>query len=256
MKKITPNGQLIKELREQLETGALQKEMAHAVGMSERSFRSVENSNAAITVPQLDRIARYLKVNRDQIAYAIDTPKLVPAVNTVTTDWLAELRKDKIIPRFDKDIAYATMDEGQLLKDAQGSHDLTVQIEVQLSDETSGYVEELVSILTPLTRSKRDWQTETDAAGEIAMRRRMRQLLILLKGNDVWLYTTQHMRHLPERFDLAPPGQPLDIKFRLAMLFGPPGEYGEVSMHIDVDNGQPWLLKGRGELKSEGEEAC
>ena len=43
MKRVTPNGSLIKELRERLEKGSLQEEMAHTVGVSERLLRSVKN---------------------------------------------------------------------------------------------------------------------------------------------------------------------------------------------------------------------
>jgi transcriptional regulator with XRE-family HTH domain len=61
MNKVTPNGTLIKKLREQLETGSLQKKMAHAVRISERMLRSIENKNAAIPIATLDLIANYLE---------------------------------------------------------------------------------------------------------------------------------------------------------------------------------------------------
>lgn len=253
MKKVTPNGSLIKQLREQLEKGSLQKEMAHEVRLSERMLRLVENQNKPVSISTLERMAAYLSVPRDHIAYAIDTPKLVssagPAIEKITYDW----EKDRIIPRFDKDLAYATMDEGRLYNDAKYSHDLTVQIEVQFTDETGEYAEELIRLLTPLTWSKRDWLAKPTAADEIALRRRIRQLLVLLKGNDVWVYYTQHMRHLPERFGLPPEGETQEMQQRVAILFGPPGEYGEESMRVDVDNGQPYFLKGRSSRKMEAE---
>lgn len=227
-----------------LERGALQKEMAHDVRVSERQLRAIENKNAPVSVEVLERIAVYLGVSREEIAYAIDTPKLVPQVVPGVEKFLDDLVRDQVVPRFEKEPAYATMDEGRLLHDAQHSHDLKAQIDVALNGETSGYAEELTRLLTDLTWSKRDWTVELTPADEIALRRRLRQLLVLLKGNDVWVYYTRHMRRLPERFTVAPPEEPHEIKDRLVIAFGPPGEYGEVSMLVDVDNGQPWFLKG------------
>lgn len=244
MKKVTPRGDLIKELREHLERGSLQKEMAHAVTVSERLLRSIENNNAPISIVILDRIATYLGVPRDRIAYAIDAPKLVPNGSESAQHLMSELFQDRVIPRFDTDSAHATMDEGRLIHDAQHSEDLTIQIEVKLTDETSEYAEELIRLLTPLTWSKRDWLAKPTPADEIALGRRVRQLLVLLKGNDVWLYYTQHTRHLPERFDLPKEDEPREMKFRVAIVFGPPGEYGEESIDVRVDNGQPYFLKG------------
>lgn len=253
MKRVMPNGRLIKELREQLEKGSLQKEMSHGVAISERMLRLVENQNAPVPIATLERIADYLGVPREQIAYAIDAPKLVQATPSPIDQLIEQLGPDRIIPRLDKDVAYVTMDEGKLIADARCSHDFTVQIDVQLTDETGEYVEELVRLLTSLTWSKRDWLAERSPADEIVLRRRLRQLLVLLKGNDIWVYYTQHLRHLPERFDLPPADERQETEYRVAILFGPPGEYGEESMRVDVDNGQPYLLKGRNSRKQGAE---
>ncbi|MET3828532.1 transcriptional regulator with XRE-family HTH domain [Sphingomonas sp. PvP055] len=256
MKKVTPQGNLIKQLRSQLEKGSLQKEMSHAIGISERRIRSIENENVAVTVSELDRIAAYLNVSRDQIAYAINTPKLVPTASDVTEQLLAGLFKDRIIPRFEKDRAHATMDAGRIIQDAQHSEDLTVQIDIQLSNETSEYAEELVRLLTELTWEKRDWLAKPTPADDIALRRRVRQLLVLLKGNDVWFYYTNQLRRLPERFDLPADGDPSEMKFRVAIVLGPPGEYGEESIDVNVDNGQPYFMKGWDSKKQKDSDGC
>ncbi|WIA57132.1 helix-turn-helix transcriptional regulator [Sphingobium sp. WTD-1] len=91
MKKVTPQGSLIKQLRSQLETGSLQKEMSHAIRISERRVRLIENENAPVTVPELERIAVYLGVPRDTIAYAINTPKLVLPASDTTQSLLDDL---------------------------------------------------------------------------------------------------------------------------------------------------------------------
>ena len=70
---------------------------------------------------------------------------------------------------------------------------------VTLDDETSTYAEELVAILTSLTHGARGILNDVPAVDVIAIRRRIRQLLVLLKGNDVWVYETEVLRRLPER---------------------------------------------------------
>jgi transcriptional regulator with XRE-family HTH domain len=253
MKKVTPKGDLIKELRMLREKGSLQKEMSHALGISERHLRLIENNNSPISIATLDRIATYLGVPQDHVAYAIDAPKLVPTGNDTAQRLLRELSQDSIIPRFDTDIAYATMDEARLIHDVENSEDITIQIEVKLTDTTSVYTEELVRLLTPLTWSKRDWLAKPIPVDEIVLHRRVRQLLVLLKGNDVWLYYTHHLRRLPERVDLPKEDEPHETKFRVAIVFGPPGKYGEESIDVKVDNGQPYFLKGWENIKLGGD---
>ena len=243
MKKVTPNGTLIKKLRGRLERGSLQKEMAYAVHISERMLRLIENKNAAISIATLDMIASYVKVPSDQIAYAIGVPKLVSSQDKM--DYvLCELFKDRVVPRFDKEPAYCTMDEARLIYDASHSEDLTVQIDIKLTGETSEYAEELIRMLTPLTRSNKDYVARPTSADGIALAKRVRQLLVLLKGNDVWLYYTHHMRHLPERYELPKHDELSELKFRVAIVFGPPGKYGEESVNVEIDNGQPYFFDG------------
>ena len=143
---------------------------------------------------------------------------------------LPELAQERIVPRFDEDIAGASTDESTYFKDAAGAYDLGAHIAVQLTEETSGYAQELVETLTGLTCSRRNISEPIEAAAEIAIRRRIRQLLVLLKGNDVWVYSTVVIRRLPERHTIAPADEPCTHQFRMVVAFGPPGEYGDTSM--------------------------
>ncbi|MDB5648942.1 MAG: hypothetical protein JWL62_462 [Hyphomicrobiales bacterium] len=94
MKKVTPNGSIVKQLREHLERGSTQKELAHAVGNSERQLRSIENQNAAVPVASLDRLAKALGVHRDRIAYSV-----VPAATTDLLSLVPELGDEPLVPR-------------------------------------------------------------------------------------------------------------------------------------------------------------
>lgn len=242
MKKITPNGKLIKEIRQQRTEGALQKEMAFAVRVSLRQLRLIENSNHPITVPILERIASYLAVPKEQIAFAIDAPRLVPPASANVVSLFSERDKERLIPRHDEENAHASMDQDQLFKDASNSHDLKAHIDTKLNDETASYVQELTGILSSLTWGERDILEDIPATEEAALCRRIRELLVLLKGNDVWLYQAQHFRSLPERDTLPPEGERRTTQMRLVIGFGPPGEYGEVTRMVPVDNGQPYIL--------------
>jgi hypothetical protein len=117
-------------------------------------------------------------------------------------------------------------------------------IDITLSDETAGYAEELFDILRSLTWEARDCRFDIPATKEIAIRRRIKMLLVLLKGNDVWVYQTSFFRRLPERYDPLPEGEDLELRSRLVVALGCPGEYGEVSIKVPIDHGQPFLLPG------------
>lgn len=70
----------------------------------------------------------------------------------------------------------------------------------------------------------------------------LRQLLVLLKGNDVWVYPGQHTRRLPERYTVAPEGEKPTFRMRLTVAFGPLRGYGKLSRRVPVDNGQLYSL--------------
>ena len=150
--------------------------------------------------------------------------------------------KEKLIPRHDWEYAQATSDDGVLYKEASNAHDLACVIEMPLNAETGAYVQELVDLLTALTWSQRDVSHDIPASEQIATRRRIRELIVMLRGNDIWIYQTMVLRRLPERYDLPPLGAPSMMEFRLTIAFGPPGEYGETSMKVPVDHGQPFVL--------------
>ncbi len=251
MKRIIPKGSDIKTLRLRLEKLSTQKEMANEVGVSIRKLRKIENENAPISIVTASKLARALGVHREQIVVE-DEDKTVPTERTVVLelpDFAAEISKifdrdeSKIIPRHDFDYAKATMDEAVLFKDASSSHDVECIIKARLTDATSGYAQELIDILVQQTRSRRNILARPDPVSEIALCRRIRELMVLLRGNDIWIYTTTVHRTLPERDTVQPEGEPRDYQYRLVIAFAPPGEFGEESLRVPVDNGQPYVLR-------------
>ena len=132
--------------------------------------------------------------------------------------------------------------DGTLCEEASRAHDLACIIETPLNDETGAYAQELIDTLTALTWSQRDIRDDIPASEQIATRRRIRQLIVLLRGNDIWIYQTSVLRRLPERYDLPLPDEPSTMQFRLTVAFGPPGKYGETTLRVPVDHGQPFVL--------------
>ena len=244
MKKVTPIGRKIKELREQQDRRSTQKEFAYAVGISERMLRKIENENALLSVGILERIAKLLGVPHSQLAFSLNGPQAVPLLDVPDLCEALDFSKDRLIPRFEDCFAYACMDEGKLYAAMRNSNDVKTVVKTSLNDETEAYVRELVEILGSLTRDHRDAVLPPVAIDEGQIRRRIRQLMVLLKGNDVWLYETDVMRRLPERDTLDSDDEDCTWSWRTMIVFGPPGEYGETSIDIEVDNGRPHILKG------------
>ena len=245
MKKVIPDGPRIKQLRTNSEKASTQKEFAYEIRVSERTLRQIENQSIPVGVDVLDRIAKSFGVHRRQICKSIEpSGPTSKAESDPAAKALTELFEDRIVPRHDYDLAYATTDEGKLFKEASHSHDVVCSIGIPLSDEMAGYVEELLEILRSLSWEVRDCRFDIPATEEIAIRRRIKILLVLLKGNDVLVYETSFFRRLPERDEPLPEGEYPDLRSRLVVALGPPGEYGEVSLKVPIDHGQPFFLPG------------
>lgn len=257
MKKVVPNGKVVKALREQLERLSTQKEMAKEIGVSIRMLRMIENGNAPIAVSTADRLAKALQVHRERIILVSETLEMAPTGGAPDVFSTLMEDEDRLIPRNDYDIASATADEGALYTEAARSHDVACIIETALDEETGAYAQELFDILVGLSWSQRDILVDIPPATEIAVRRRLRQLIVLLKGNDIWIYHTSVLRRLPERYTVAPPDEPCSYQSRQVVALGPPGEYGETSMRVPIDHGQPFILPAWRKLrKSDNEEAA
>ena len=244
MKIYRVNGSHIKRLRGQLRSGATQTEAAFAVGISERQLRNIENKNAIIKRDVLVRLARYLGVEVKDIAYAIDGPRLVPSGNAADALAIAFLpASDYLQPRYDTEYASVIMNADELFEHASSSRTVVCTIETRLTSELSSYVNELMELLGGASYSQRSILDEVPEETMRGIKRRIRELLVLLKGNDVWVYETWVIRHVPECDELPAEGADSAMEFQTVLAFGPPGEYGETSLKIMVDYGQPRIIK-------------
>ncbi len=243
MKRYKTNGRHIKELRERRERCATQKELAYEVRISERQLRLIENRNKEINADVLDRIAKALGVPRQAIVFAIDQPRLVfdSATGPQSGQPQPENREPVVVPRFDTDFASVVRDEAELFANARDSHVVVSHVQTKLNVETESYAEELLDLLQSVSWEKRDLLVPVDGREELRLCRRLRELLVLLKGNDVWVYMTRHFKCLPESYLVQPKRDFSKTEMQAIIAFGPPGEYGEETVEVPIDHGQPWV---------------
>lgn len=214
----------------------MQKEFAHEIQISERKLRAVENSHAPVSIDMATRIAGVLKKPLQSLLLAPPAP---PTTTVAIPATLAKMPRREILPRFDEYPANVISDEASMFDFAKGNRVLISHVLTVLNAETSAYVEELLLILKRLTWEGGAFDNPVQGLEEIAVRRRIRELLVLLKGNDVWVYCDTNIKTLPESFEVQPPGSRESYEFQAIVAFGPPGEYGETSIRVPIDRGQP-----------------
>jgi hypothetical protein len=242
LRRIQLDGKKIKRLRDSRDRAATQIAFAQEIRICERKLRAIENEDAPVSVDVAERIARALGTQLELLTRDCNNGSPQPsAVATAVSTAPEKAAPKRVVPRFDEDSAYAISDEAFLFEKIRPCRHLVSHIFLSLSAETNGYVEELLSILRSLTWEARGRLTRIDGLEEIAIRRRMRELLVLLKGNDVWLYFYDNFRTLPESFEVPPESTRCDYEFQAVVAFGPPGEYGEITIKVPIDRGQPHL---------------
>ncbi|WP_315766937.1 MULTISPECIES: helix-turn-helix transcriptional regulator [unclassified Bradyrhizobium] len=244
MRKIQLDGKKVKQLRDGRDHAATQKEFAHEIRVSERRLRTIENDNALVTADVAERIARALKQPLPALIVRDDGPPSPPVGRALTAIEMMKPGSEQLLPRFDETIAQYVGDEAGLIELVKGNWVLVSHVLTALNTETSTYAEELVTILRSLVWDPRvEARPSSDGVRDIALRRRVRELLVLLKGNDIWVYGDSNMKALPESYEVRPAGERCEYEFQAIIAFGPPGEYGETSIRVPIDRGQPSILK-------------
>lgn len=243
MKRYKTNGKHIKELRERREHRATQKEFAHEVRISERLLREIENRNGEITINVVDRIAKALAVPRQAIISASEQSWLGAGAGCEPSGphSASEESGVRLVPRFDTQIASVVRDESGLFETARDSHVVVSHLLTKLTPETQSYAEEMLDLLESVSWERRNPLQPVAGRDELRVRGRLQELLVLLKGNDVWVYVLTHIKKLPESDAVSEERDGRQLQMQAIVAFGPPGEYGEDTMHVPVDHGQPWV---------------
>jgi transcriptional regulator with XRE-family HTH domain len=242
---LTPRGQRIKQLRERRETEYRQKTIAAKARISVRTLRRIENENKLSRVEDLRRLAAALDTTLDDIAFATDRPRLV----SDQPEKSVGVRSEESHPGFIEISRYSTT----YLRTVKGAQDLCEQagfgqeivpyILVQADAERLALIEELLSLLKAMVLRK--WQILGPAAldrydrcefPEASRLKRLAELLVLLKGNDIRVVADTHMKHYQDGEAPWLPGE--KYYTQLIVGFAPPVEYGQESIEVPVDHGR------------------
>lgn len=242
MKRYKTKGRHIRELREGREHRATQKEFAYEVQISERHLRQIETRNAAVSLDVVKRMACALGVQWQAIVFAADGPSLVLGSDARPPEpTTSEELEPVTMPRFETFSATVVRDEADLIESVIRRDVVVSHILTKLTAETNGYADELLALLESLAGERRDSFRSGAGRDELRIRARLRELLVLLKGNDVWVYATDHIKYLPESHEVQPKRDASTIQMQTVVAFGPPGDYGEETLCVPVDHGQPWI---------------
>lgn len=225
---VKPNGTMIRRLRKTHPTAPKQVEFARRAGISDRQLRDYENDDRPITLELLKRFASILGTTYQALIEQVPTAK--PSVS-----------ETQLMPRHDTTYLRVIKDEHALHALARRSNAVVPHVLVPLNEELSRCAEVLVEVLRSLTWSL-ERRSLPDDDPDFARRRHIRELIVTLKGNDVLIYADCHQKRLPVS-DEYQPGYPTDFEWQTIIAFGAPGEYGEDTVSVPIDHGQPWMLR-------------
>ncbi len=225
---VKPDGAVIRRLRKAHPTASKQVEFARRAGISDRQLRDYENDDRPIHLELLKRFASILGTTYQTLMEQVPAAK--PSVS-----------EPQLMPRHDTTYLRVIKDELALHTLARRSNTVVPHVLVPLNEELSRCAEELVEVLRNLT-----WSLERralpDDDPDFARRRRIRELIVTLKGNDIWIYADDHLKRLPvsDEYQLD---YPSDLEWQTIIAFGAQGEYGEDTVSVPIDHGRPWMLR-------------
>jgi len=173
-------------------------------------------------------------------ALGIVTPDLAAQFNPILQKIWCETT---VTPRMELWPIRAITDEVKLLRIAARSDVVVVHKLTPLMTETDDLANEVISILRNATRGYRPGKAVTTSDGFVVEAKRLKELLILLRGNDVWVYAEEHEKHLPESWDAPKELEWSNTEDQAILVFGPPGDYGEDTVMVTVDHGYSHINK-------------
>jgi hypothetical protein len=157
----------------------------------------------------------------------------------------------------------------ELLELCEANQTPIINILTKLTDETYSYACDLFDLVhseIERKRNLRDKEPTTPTLRPDELKRRARELLVLLKGNDVYVYPIDNIKELPEQWELPRDGSAKNYEFQLIIAFGPPPPPDpdrETKVSILIDHGHPryiiedpalWIPKDRPAANSPSQE--
>ncbi len=252
VKKVTPNGTRIKELRTNSLVERPQKQFAKQCGISERHLRRIENENWVTPVPVLQRIAKELAIGLQEIAFGTHGPMLVTQTKGVATSLDAATPEPGItvIPRYGTASLPAVSTAQMLYELAESSQGVIPHVLVDAPPAQLAMIKECLTLLKAV--SDRQWLRscgalmaadvhDSDDFPEISRRTRLAELFVLLKGHDIRVVAERETYHYPAGAKPWLKGQ--SFCFQLIIAFASPrGEYEEESVTVPFDQGREIVL--------------
>src|SRR6185437_172385 len=243
---LIPNGRRIKELRRKRERGSTQKELEFSTGISERALRRIENENRPTQIENLRRLAAELEVPLEDIVFAASgQPRLVPTNGEIVRQRPSEHSEPEFIdiPRYSTASLMPMRKVQQLYQEVSYAQAIVPHLLVQANSERLALIEELLGLLKAIM--VRHWSVlgpatpdEHDKADfpELSRQRRVSDLMVLLKGNDIRICANTHIKYYQPRETPWLPEQKFFTQLQIA--FASPVEYGGEDVSVPVDHGK------------------
>ena len=254
---LTPDGAKIKEIRNDREAGYKQWEVAEKAGLSVRTLRRIENENRPVKEAALRRLAGTLGVPLDVIALSTGTPRLVHQAAGDESPGPAGNEGGTTIPRYDTTYLHPLEGGAQeLVRLAEAAQEIVPHIMVDADPERFALIEELLLMLNRI--STRKWSGAgprvPDSYDEMPFPeagrfKRLAELLVLLKGNDILVCADTHIRYVPEG-DVPRVGD-CPCYFQLLVAFILPDEHGDHMAEVPIDHGRDIRLQREPVLPSD-----
>jgi DNA-binding XRE family transcriptional regulator len=155
VKKITPNGKRIKELRTNHAIEFPQLRFAHSCNISERTLRRIENENLAVPAPLLLKIAKTLRTFIEDITLNLSDSKatLQPDESTMLTSTTPNKEKVIFITRY-TNIILGPISTQRLCELAEICPDIIPHILVDAPPAQMAMIKEYLELLKAISDRK------------------------------------------------------------------------------------------------------
>jgi hypothetical protein len=244
--KICISGEAVALLRKKHPSLARQKSLAHELGISVRKLRDIETTNGPWDKSLALQIAKCLSCSLDEIVFSAVGPRLVlaPTVPRALAPTARRFRGKELYPRHGKESASAVGDADSFFTSANRADRVIVQNSMELTDELSGYVEELIELarISSGERNPYPYSLVPEDPRVPAIKARMQWLLTWLKGSDVHVFVCDHTKFLPEHDEVPEGGKWDAIEWHAVIAIAPPQEWNETTVDVDVDHGRPYII--------------
>jgi hypothetical protein len=147
------------------------------------------------------------------------------------------------VPRMELKSIPRILEVEKLLELAGPWHVIVPHKLVSADAQTSDYISQVLAILQSEIERKQQSDEESPTPASLAAADDLKHLLVLLKGNDIFVYADTHFKMLPERWEIPYKPDPWNAELQLIIAFWPARDLETERVEIQVDNGQPHYVR-------------